>query len=223
MKEQAIATPFFARFKDPISGLTHLASALVAVVGTVFLLIRAGNARTGIVLVVYGASLVLLFSASAFYHLARTTPSRELLLRRVDHSAIFLLIAGTYTPICVLALPSPIGPILLIAVWAFAALGIVLKVFFFQQVPGWVSTTLYIVMGWLAVIGIVPLVRSIPIGGLLWLLVGGLFYTCGAGIYSMKKLVIVPGVFGNHELWHLFVSAGAAAHYILIVSFVAKM
>jgi len=211
-------------FKDPVSGLTHLASAILAAVGTVILLIRAGggDANRVLVLSVYGLSLVILFSASAIYHLTRTTPSRELLLRRVDHSAIFVLIAGTYTPICVLALPDPIGTILLISVWAFALLGILLKVFFFQQVPGWVSTALYIIMGWLAVIGIVPLVRSIPLAGLLWLLAGGLFYTGGAVIYSMKKLVIVPGVFGNHEIWHLFVSAGAASHFILIIAFVAR-
>ena len=216
-----MSTGLFARFKDPVSGLTHLASAAAALVGIIFLLrADAVSSRRAIVLAVYGVSLVLLFSASALYHLARTTTARELLLRRIDHSAIFLLIAGTYTPICVLALPDPMGTILLVAVWTFAALGILLKVFFFSKVPNWVSTALYIIMGWLAVIGIVPLVRNVPLGGLLWLLAGGVFYTGGAAIYSLKKLVIVPG-FGNHEIWHLFVSAGAASHFIMIIAYIA--
>jgi len=213
---------FFSRFKDPVSGLTHLASAAIALVGVVFLLrADAVSTRRAVVFAVYGASLVLLFSASAFYHLARTTASRELILRRIDHSAIFLLIAGTYTPICVLALPDPMGTILLMAVWTFAVLGILLKVLFFEKVPNWVSTALYIIMGWLAVIGIVPLVRSVPLGGLLWLLAGGVFYTGGAAIYSLKKLVIIPGVFGNHEIWHLFVTAGAASHFVMIIRYIA--
>jgi hemolysin III len=210
------------KLKDPISGLTHLVSAAAAVVGLVFLLVDSPPVPLRkLVLVVYGVSLVLLFLASAIYHLVVTTPEKELLLRRMDHSAIFLLIAGTYTPICVVTLPQPMGTALLIAVWAFALVGILSKVFFFHQVPNWVSTALYIIMGWLAVIGIVPLLRSLPLPGLLWLLAGGLFYTVGAAVYSIKKLQIVPGVFGNHEIWHLFVSAGAASHFVLILKYVA--
>jgi hemolysin III len=209
------------KLKDPVSGLTHLVSAVAAVVGLVALLVFSPPLPLRkLVLAVYGVSLILLFLASALYHLIRTTPEKDLLLRRMDHSAIFLLIAGTYTPICVVTLPYPMGTILLVAVWAFALVGILSKVFFFQQVPGWVSTALYIIMGWLAVIGIVPLLRNLPLPGLLWLLAGGLFYTGGAAIYSIKKLKIVPG-FGNHEIWHLFVSAGAASHFVLILKYVA--
>jgi hemolysin III len=209
-------------FKDPFSGLSHLVSALAAAAGLPPLLVLSPpDHLRRLVLFVYGLSLVLLFGASALYHLVRTSPAREALLRRIDHSAIFLLIAGTYTPICVLTLPQPLGAIILIAEWIFALLGILAKVLFFDRVPRWVSTTLYVVMGWLALVGLVPLIRSMPLGGLLWLAAGGVLYTGGVAFYSMKKLVIIPGVVGHHEIWHLFVTAGAAAHYVVILKYVA--
>jgi hemolysin III len=214
---------FFQRFKDPVSGLTHLASAMAAVVGSVFLVIAGGTDPVrAAVLAVYGASLVSLFSASALYHLARTTPARELVLRRIDHSAIFVLIAGSYTPICVIALPGAPGTAVLITVWVLALVGILSKVFFFERIPRWVSTVLYVLMGWLAVVVVVPLVHSVPLPGLLWLLAGGLLYTGGAAFYAVKRLVIVPGVFGFHEVFHLFVSAGAAAHFVLISTWLPR-
>jgi hemolysin III len=219
-----MSSGFFARFKDPVSGLTHLASAIVAAVGSVFLVISgSSDPLRAAVLAVYGVSLVLLFSASALYHLARTTPPRELIFRRIDHSAIFVLIAGTYTPICVIALPGTPGALVLVTVWVLAVAGILSKIFFFGKIPDWVSTVLYVLMGWFAVIVAVPLVRNLPLPGLLWLLAGGGFYTVGTVFYSMKKLVVVPGVFGNHEIWHLFVSAGAAAHFVLILRFVSRL
>ena len=210
-------------FKDPVSGLTHLASALLGAAGLVALL------RTGIAepprqaaLAIYGISLVLLFAASACYHLLRVSPSRELLFRRLDHSAIFILIAGTYTPLCVIVLAGVLGTALLVPIWANAAVGILLKVDFIEKVSTWVSTGIYVLMGWLGLAAVVPLVRSLPLGGLFWLLGGGLLYTAGAVIYWRGKSSDLRGVLGPHEVWHLFVSAAAAAHYIAVFHYVAN-
>jgi len=210
-------------FKDPVSGLTHLASALAAVVGAAVLWSAStADLSSRISLLVYGASLVLLFAASSAYHLLRAAPDRELLLRRLDHTAIFLLIAGTYTPLCIIVLAGTFGMALLVTIWALAAVGILLKVVFIERVSRWVSMGLYVLMGWLALVGVVPLVRALPLGGLIWLLAGGLLYTGGAMVYATKRMNFLPGRFGFHEVWHLFVSGAAASHYILILRYVAS-
>jgi hemolysin III len=213
-----------AFLKEPFSGLSHLASALAAAVGLVVLLEAARPAPGRIAaFTLYGLSLVLLFSASAAYHLVRARPDTERLLRRLDHSAIYLLIAGTYTPVCISVLPGTLGTVILVIIWIFAAAGILAKAFLFDRIPNWVSTALYIAMGWLGVVAIVPLVRALPFEGIAWLAGGGLLYTLGAVIYGLKKPDPFPGIFGSHEIWHLFVSAGAASHFLLMLRSVAPL
>jgi hemolysin III len=205
-------------FREPASGLIHLASALAAAIGAVVLVMACPRiAARQASLAVYGASLTLLFAASSAYHLVRTTPARELLLRRLDHTAIFLLIAGTYTPVCVIVLWNPLGQTMLAAIWAIAAAGIILKTFLIERIPRWVSVAIYVLMGWLSIVGIVPLVRALPAPALVALIAGGVLYSLGAVIYATKRLDPFPGVFGFHEVWHLFVSAAAAAHYAMML------
>ena len=213
-----------AYLREPFSGLSHLASALAAVAGMAVLL-HASRAAPGRIaaFTIYGLSLILLFSASAAYHLIRARPAAERLLRRLDHSAIYVLIAGSYTPICAIALPGTLGTALLVIVWIFAAVGIVAKAFLFDRIPSWVSTVLYIGMGWLAIVAVVPLVKALPLEGIAWLAGGGFFYTFGAVIYGLKKPDPFPGVFGSHEIWHLFVSAGAASHFLLMLRIIAPL
>jgi hemolysin III len=208
--------------REPFSGLSHLASALAAVAGMAVLVAMAAPGRKP-AFIIYGLSMILLFSASAAYHLIRTKPSMERLLRRLDHSAIYLLIAGTYTPVCLSVLPGPLGTAILVIIWALAAAGIVAKALLFDRIPLWVSTALYIAMGWLGIVAIVPLVKALPFEGIAWLAAGGLFYTLGAVIYGLKRPNPFPGVFGSHEIWHLFVSAGAAAHFLLMLRCVAPL
>jgi hemolysin III len=213
-----------AFLREPFSGLSHLASAVAAAIG-VLVLLGASRAAPGRIasFVIYGLSLVLLFSASAAYHLIRARPSTEKLLRRLDHSAIYLLIAGTYTPICISVLPGAPGTAILFIIWALAGAGITAKAFLFDRIPLWVSTALYIAMGWLGVVAVVPLVKALPPEGIVFLAAGGGFYTLGALIYGLKKPDPFPGVFGSHEIWHLFVSAGAAAHFLLMLRCVAPL
>ena len=210
--------------REPFSGLSHLACALAAVAGLI-VLVHASLPASGLraAFVIYGLSMVLLFSASAAYHLIHAEPGTERLLRRIDHAAIYLLIAGTYTPICVTVLPGGLGTTLLVVVWILAGIGVAAKAFLFDRIPSWVSTVLYVAMGWIAVVAIVPLLKALSVEGLIWLAAGGFLYTLGAVIYALKKPDPFPGVFGSHEIWHLFVSGGAAAHFLLMLRSVATM
>jgi hemolysin III len=208
-------------FKDPASGLIHLASAAAALAGAIALWYASPPVRARqAALLVYGLSLFVLFSASAVYHLVRTSPRRELLLRRFDHTAIFLLIAGTYTPVCVVVLTGWFAAALLAAIWALAAAGILIHLVFIEKVSRWLSISLYAVMGWLGIVGVVPLARALPLGGMAWLVGGGIVYTAGALVYASKKLNFLPGRFGFHEVWHLFVSAAAACHFVFVARYI---
>jgi hemolysin III len=209
-------------FKDPISGLTHLGSALLAALGTIIMIWLSPAGLPRLAMIIYGLSLVLLFSASATYHLVQTSPQREEWLRKFDHIAIFLLIAGTYTPVCLVVLTGGWRWGLLIPVWCIAAAGTIFKLVWVRS-PRWVSAMIYVVMGWLGVIGVAQILQALPWEALIWLLLGGLLYTGGSIIYALKKPNLFPGVFGFHELWHLFVTAGGAAHYVFVVAYILPL
>ena len=213
------------RLREPVSGLTHLAGVLLALVGLGVLLVRAsgaGRVDQFVAFGVFGCSLVALYGASTLYHLLPVSPAAVARLRKLDHVAIFVLIAGTYTPICVLALEGGWGAGLLGLVWTLALCGIVLKVFW-MDAPRWLSVGLYLAMGWLAVIAASAIFRAVPPGGMAWILGGGLVYSAGAVIYGLKWPDIRPGVFGFHELWHLFVLAGSACHFLAMLLYIAPI
>lgn len=205
--------------KDRISALTHFIGFLAALAGMPLLLMKAAahHADAMPALSIFMGSMILLYGASASYHAFNINPKANLILKRIDHCNIFLLIAGSYTPICVMALPPEKGAGLLLFIWSAAFLGIIFKLFF-VTCPKWVSSVLYIAMGW-ACVSYIPLLARSMQGGFLWLLAGGIFYTVGGVIYAMrlnlfKKLSRVG--FGNHELFHLFVMAGSLCHYLMI-------
>jgi len=207
-------------FHEPISGLTHLAGALLALIGAVSLLvpaIQSGNTLQIIAFAVYGASLLALYGASSAYHLLRLSESGTRTLRRLDHTMIYILIAGSYTPLCLIALRGPWGWSLLGVVWGLAVAGFILTLFHLDK-SRWLTIGIYIGMGWLAVVAFVPLLQRVPPVGFFWLVLGGVIYSGGAIIYALKRPDFAPGVFGFHELWHLFVMAGSAAHFVLIYS-----
>ena len=209
-------------FKDPISGLTHLATAIGALIGAVVLVAKPAALADRLALLTYGLSLVLLFSASSVYHLVKTSPSRELGLRKLDHVAIYLLIAGTYTPVCVIVLSGAWRWGLLGGSWLLALAGILVKLVYIKA-PRWLTVGLYLLMGWLGVAAFQPLLAALPVPAFAWLLAGGLLYSVGAIIYARRRPNFWPGVFGFHELWHLFVSAAAAAHYICVLAYIAPL
>jgi hemolysin III len=213
------------RLREPVNGLTHLAGVLLACLGLLVLLARAtsaGRADQIVAFGIFGLSLVALYSASTLYHLLPLSPPGIARLRQVDHMMIFVLIAGTYTPFCLLALEGAWRVGLLSMIWGLAVCGVLLKLFW-MEAPRWLSVALYLGMGWVAVIAAPALFLAVPTGGMTWVLGGGLLYTAGALIYGLKRPNLVPGVFGFHELWHLFVVAGSSCHFWAVLHYLAPL
>lgn len=211
-----------ARMRDPVNSLTHLAGAVLSAVGLV-LLIYVGAARGTVWHVVsytvFGISMILLYAASTAYHWARVSERAIQALKRLDHMMIFVLIAGTYTPFCLVPLRGAWGWSLFGSIWGLAVAGLVMKGFWLHA-PRWLSTVLYAGMGWLVAVAAIPLMDAVPAGGLGWLLGGGLFYTVGAVVYATKWPNPVPNVFGFHEIWHLFVLAGSFCHFWAVFRYI---
>lgn len=208
--------------REPVSGLLHALGVVFGVVGLFFLVDKALSKNSLPVLysyVVFGLSLIGLFLSSTLYHLLRVSPQNIRRLRILDHMMIFVFIAGTYTPICVIVLNGVLGWTLLGAVWSIALLGFVMKIFW-MDAPRWLYTLLYVLMGWLSMFVIYPLYQALPSQGLAWLIGGGLFYTVGAVVYAAKWPDPLPLKFGFHEIWHIFVMLGALAHFWTIYHYV---
>ncbi len=213
------------RFREPVNGLTHLAGGLLASVGLIMLLVTAaseGRVDQLVAFGIFGFSLIALYSASALYHLLPLSPAGVAGLRRADHMSIFVLIAGTYTPFCLLALDGGWRVGLLSLVWGLALCGILLKLLW-MDAPRWLSVALYLGMGWVALVAAPALFRAVPAGGMAWVLAGAFVYSAGALIYGLKRPNPMPGVFGFHELWHLFVLAGSACHFWAVLGYIAPL
>lgn len=204
------------KLREPFNGLTHLGGAITAFLGGIALLIIGwtGTARI-ISLLVYIISLISMFSTSAVYHLVSAKAHIQEILRKVDHSAIFLLIAGTYTPFCINAFNGFWRWGFLAIIWGIALIGIIVKIFFIQA-PRWLNAGIYVLMGWISILAARQM-AGLPTGALVWLIIGGVIYTLGAVVYATKLFNFVPGKFGFHEVWHLFVIGGALAHFISIL------
>jgi len=205
------------KLRESVNGLTHLGGAIVALFGLIALLVVAqGDVVKVISVLIYSFSLIAMFSASATYHMANVKPAVLQSLRKIDHSAIFLLIAGTYTPFCLLAFTGFWHMGLLVLIWMIAFIGIVVKLFYINS-PRWLHTGIYVVMGWLCMMAAPQMPSVLPVGAIVWLFVGGVIYTLGAVGYATRILNFVPGKFGFHEVWHIFVLLGALAHFIAVM------
>ena len=218
-RKSAVRTRHGERGRDPYdalrpwSAITHGAGAILAAFGLLFLLIHSKSAAQYISFTVYGLSMVMLYSASALYHCLRTGISGRRWLRKLDHCSICLLIAGSYTPICVLALGHGVGPALLIGVWSFALAGVLLSLLWITA-PRWLSAGVYLCMGWLVVFALKPLASALPLEGMLWLVAGGVFYSVGGVLYALKWPGRNHPRFGCHEIFHVFILLGSVCHYI---------
>lgn len=202
----------------PWSAMTHGAGAVLAVLGTVLLLGRASSVGDGpciAALTVYCISMIALYLASTLYHCLRTSAAGRMNLRRVDHASIYLLIAGSYTPICLLVLKGALGWGLFGLIWTLAAAGIALSVVWIMA-PRWLTAGIYLSMGWLAVFAVYPLSRGLSARGMALLLLGGLLYTVGGLLYALKWPGRDNPRFGCHEIFHLFILAGSVVHYLLM-------
>ena len=213
--------------KDPGSAFTHFIGMLMAVFASTPLLIKASRQTDRlhlITLCIFITSMILLYAASTLYHTLNLSHKANKRLKKIDHIMIFVLIAGTYTPICIIALPQPLGIHLLALVWGIALLGIVVKLFWIMC-PKWFSSILYISMGWTCVLAFTQLLNSLPPAAFGWLLAGGIIYTIGGIIYALKLPIFNSKhkYFGSHEIFHLFVMGGSICHFIVMYAFVAEI
>jgi hemolysin III len=205
------------KLREPVNSLTHWAGAGLALIGLIALLIVGWSTPAKIIsLTIYGLSLIFLFSASATYHMVQAKDKALEIFRKVDHAAIYVLIAGTYTPFCVNAFEGFWKWGMLSIIWSLAIIGIVVKIFYIRA-PRWLNAGIYVVMGWLSVAAAGQMLAALPTWVFVWLLIGGIMYTLGAVVYATKIFNFKPGVFGFHEVWHIFVLLAAAAHFVAVM------
>ena len=207
----------FKKLREPVNSLTHWGGAILALIGLIALLIVGWSKPAKIIsLTIYGLSLIAMFSASAAYHAVRVKQKALEIFRKIDHSAIYLLIAGTYTPFCVNAFHGFWKWGMLSIIWTLAIIGIVVKVFYIKA-PRWFNTGIYLAMGWLCIAAIGQMLAVLPVWVIGWLVAGGVIYTLGAIVYVTRIFNFFPGVFGFHEIWHIFVMLAAAAHFAAVL------
>lgn len=209
------------KLKDPLSGLLHLIGALLSIAVLVILIVIGRHDAWRVVsFAIYGSTMIMLYSASTLYHwLPKHAGGKNQIFRKLDHCSIYLLIAGTYTPFCLVTLNGAWGWSLFGVIWGLAVIGIAIQAVYID-VWRWLTTLFYVLMGWLIIVGLQPLLENLPVAAFWWLFAGGLSYSIGGVIYTIKK----PNFgkyFGYHELWHILVLLGSFCHFIVMLYFVA--
>ena len=216
------------KLKDPWSAITHGVAGLLAIAGAAPLLLKAASGESTeaplhiAALAVFILTMILLYTASTIYHSVDSSEKVNRRLRKMDHMMIFVMIAGSYTPICLIALHNRLGYILCGLVWIIAILGILFKGFWITC-PKWFSSVIYIGMGWLCVLAFSQIFHALSKPAFGWLLAGGIIYTIGGIIYALKVPIFNAKHknFGSHEIFHLFVMGGSLCHYVMMYAFVA--
>ena len=211
--------------REPGSAITHFIAMMMAVFASVPLLVKAGldsGTRNFFAMAVFMGSMILLYAASATYHSVDLSGKELKIFKRIDHMMIFVLIAGSYTPVCLIILGGKLGYSLLALVWGIALIGMLIKAFW-VTCPKWFSSVIYIAMGWVVVFAFGPLVHSLTTPAFLWLLAGGIIYTIGGIIYALKLPLFnsLHKTFGSHEIFHPFVMGGSVCHFIFMYCYVA--
>ena len=206
--------------REPGSAITHFIGLILLWIGAGPLIQRSiehGGRITAFSMFVFVLSTTLLYAASTLYHSVVLDLKKTLIFRKIDHIMISVLIAGTYTPVCLTALKGKTGYFLLAAIWLLAVGGIILKILF-VSCPKWLSSAIYLIMGWLCIFALKPLFKALPLSGFLWLLFGGIAYTLGAIIYAFKLKAFNEKhiYFGSHEIFHIFIMFGTFCHYMLL-------
>jgi len=215
------------KIKDPGSAITHFIGMMMALFAATPLLIKAGREPDRIHLIsltIFIVSMILLYAASTLYHTLDISERVNKILKKLDHLMIFVLIAGSYTPICLIVLGGKTGLRLFLLIWGIALLGIILKCFWINC-PKWFSSVMYISMGWVCVLAFTQIMNSLPKTAFALLLAGGIIYTIGGVIYALKLPLFNARHknFGTHEIFHLFVMGGSACHFIMMYAYVASM
>ena len=210
------------QLKDPGSAITHMIAMIFAALCAFPLIYKATFVSPDAIvsMTIFIVSMVLLYAASTIYHSLDISVKVNKLLKRLDHSMIFVLIAGSYTPVCLLVLPRSYGIPMLIYIWSLAVIGITIKIFFIFC-PKWVSSVIYIFMGWTCIFAMPAIIRNLSHPAFMWLLAGGLIYTAGGVIYALDLPLFrkLPASFGRHEIFHLFVMGGSLCHFICMYEY----
>ena len=215
MKNKQIT--YYDLSEEKINIITHAIGLLLSIAALVLLIIHAssnGSARHIVSFTIFGASMILLYSASTLYHYSQT-PNLRRKLNILDHASIYVLIAGTYTPFTLVTLKGALGWTIFGITWGIALIGILLKLFYTGKYDK-ISTIAYVAMGWIIIFAVKPLIENLPLNGLYWLLAGGVFYTIGAVLYSIKKIKF------NHAIFHIFVLLGSFSHFMAIYFYVLR-
>lgn len=208
------------KLKDPLSGALHFLGAVLSVIAAILLLFSAlGDPWKIVSFSIYGATLFILYSFSTLYHwLPQEAGGKNQLFRKFDHLSIYLLIAGTYTPFCLVTMRGPWGWSLFGIIWGLAISGMLVQSVYIN-VKRWITTLIYVGMGWMVLIALKPLLEALPLNGVYLLIAGGLSYSVGGIVYAIKKPNLSKH-FGFHELWHIFVLAGSFFHFLCVLIFV---
>ncbi len=208
--------------REPGSALTHFIACLMAAIAASPLLVKAQGGITTVALTIFAASMILLYGASALYHTVNVSASALKVFKKIDHMMIFVLIAGSYTPVCLIVLGGKLGYSLLALVWGVALIGMFINIVWINC-PKWFSSVIYIAMGWLCLLVFGTLWNTLPHAAFGWLLAGGIIYTIGGIIYALKLPVFnsLHKNFGSHEIFHLFVMGGSICHFIFMYLYVA--
>jgi len=210
-----ISNPKYSKKEEKLNVLTHAFGLIMSIVGLPFLLLKSlqyNGFWKPLSIIIFGVSLIVLYAASTFYHASKDSKLRRK-LNIFDHAAIYILIAGTYSPFTIIILDGSLGWLIFSCTWVFAFVGIILK-FFFTGRYDKLSTAMYILMGWQIILAIKPLMNAFSINGLKFLFAGGVFYTVGALLYSTKKITY------NHAIFHVFVLLGSTSHFICIYKYI---
>lgn len=208
---------YYNSIEEKLNVITHGIGLVLSIVALVLLILHAnemGTSRHIVSFTIFGSSLILLYSASTFYHYSQKPRIRRK-LNILDHASIYVLIAGTYTPFTLVTLKGPLGWTIFGITWGIALIGVLLKLFYTGKYDK-ISTIAYVAMGWIIIFAVKPLIANLPLNGLYWLLAGGIFYTIGAILYSIKKIKY------NHAIFHVFVLLGSFSHFMAIYFYVLK-
>ncbi len=206
---------YYSPIEEKINIISHSIGFILSIVALVLLVTHAnlhGNVRHIVSFSIFGTSLIILYVASTFYHSAKKAKLRNR-LKITDHASIYILIAGTYTPFTLVTLNGTTGWVIFGTSWGLALTGIILKLFFTGKY-NLISTIMYVLMGWVIIFAIKPLINNLPLNGFLWLLAGGISYTIGAILYSIKKIKF------NHAIFHVFVLIGSFSHFMSVFFYV---
>lgn len=212
-----------AYIREPVNAFTHLGGAILSFIALLAMLVKVSvnmpSFATITAVILFGLGMMILYAASTVYHSVIASERTIYFFRKLDHSMIFMLIAGTYAPFCLITLQGANGLLLFVLVYVTAICGIVFKMFWFNC-PRWLSTAIYLMMGWLIVLFFAPLSESLSTGGIIFLVLGGIFYTIGGFIYGAKPKWLEFKYMGHHEIFHIFVLLGSLAHFLSVYCYV---